>query len=108
MDAAASVNGWGSPEALVALYNAQTPDECPAVQTLSPKRRDKARRYLAQFPSETFWADVMAQVCASPFLRGQRKRPGHEGFVADFDWLLTTGKDGSENCVKVKEGRYRG
>jgi len=98
---------WPTPEALVELYNQASPDECPSVQVLSDKRRDKARKYLEQFPEQEFWREVMAQCRASPFLRGLRKREGHERFVADFDWLLTTGRDGSENVVKVHDGKYR-
>lgn len=104
---AASPPRWPSPEALVALYNAESPDECPAVQALSDKRREKARRFLAQFPDEAFWREVMAQCRASPFLRGKRPRDGHAKFVADFDWLLTVGKDGTENVVKVHDGKYQ-
>ncbi|HJQ66372.1 MAG TPA: hypothetical protein VJ816_08345, partial [Gemmatimonadales bacterium] len=34
---------WGSPDDLVALYNATAPDECPEVTVLSPSRRKKAK-----------------------------------------------------------------
>jgi hypothetical protein len=99
---------WPSPEALVALYNADTPDECPSVTTLSSARRQKARRSLAQFPDLAFWSTAFREIQASPFLRGLRPSPGHERFIADFDWLLAKGKDGTENVVKVAEGKYRG
>lgn len=99
--------GWPSPEALVVLYNEKTPDECPAVETLSPARREKARQYLATFPSEDFWVEVFVRVHQSRFLRGAAKPSnGHGNFRFDFDWMLTKGKDGSENVVKVHEGRY--
>lgn len=97
---------WPSPEALVALYNAGTPDECPEVETLSPERRRKAGEYLTAFPEQAWWAALFARMHRSKFLRGLKRRPGHEHFVGDFDWLLTKGKDGTENCVKVAEGRY--
>ena len=90
----------------MALYNATAPDECPEVTKLSPKRRKKAQAYLAAFPDRQFWEDTCGQIRASRFLRGLRPSNGHERFVADFDWLLATGKDGSENCVKVYEGKY--
>lgn len=97
---------WPSPEELVALYNTTAPDECPEVTKLSPARRKKAQAYLAAFPERQFWEEAFAQIRASKFLRGLRPSNGHERFVADFDWLLTKGKDGSENCVKVYEGKY--
>ena len=99
--------GWPSPESLVALYNTTAPDECPEVTKLSPARRKKALAYLDAFPERQFWEETCGQIRASRFLRGLRPTNGHERFVADFDWLLTKGKDGSENCVKVYEGKYR-
>ena len=97
---------WPSVEALVTLYNEQSAEECPAVQQLSEARIKKARRYLGQFPAQDFWEQVMRQIRDSPFLRGLRNRNGHTSFIADFDWLLTNGKDGSENVVKVHDGKY--
>jgi hypothetical protein len=98
---------WPSPDALVRLYNAQTPDECPTVTTLSAARRKKARQALAAFPDEAWWREVFVRIHRSRFLRGLVKRPGHEGFVADLDWLLSKGKDGVENAVKTHDGRYQ-
>lgn len=100
---------WPSPEALAALYNEQTPDECLAVGKLTPGRIKKANKYLAMFPNQSFWQEVFAEIHRSRFLRGLNNRlgSGHENFRASFDWLLTVGKDGTENCVKVSEGRYR-
>lgn len=106
-DAAADPTpSWGKPEHLVALYNTLTPPGHPKVETLSPARAEKARRYLRQFPTEAFWRGVFTSVKLSAFLLGHKSGPGHEGFRGDFDWLLTKGKDGTENCVKVSEGRY--
>lgn len=99
---------WPSPEALVALYNVQAPDECPAVSIISDQRRKKARAYLDMFPKEEFWAEVCGQIKVSRFLRGLTPPTGgRKPFIADFDWLLTKNQDGTENCVKVYEGRYR-
>lgn len=95
---------WPSPEKLVELYNRLTPDECPAVTTLSPGRRQKAKQYLATFPKQQFWEQVFERTHHSKYLRGMVK--GYERFRFDFDWMLTKGKDGSENCLKVQEGRY--
>ena len=98
---------WGTPEALIGLYNEATPEECPSVETLSPGRREKAKRYLTAFPAEEFWRQVFREIGQSKFLRGLAKRDGQHAFVADFDWLLSKGKDGSENCAKTHDGRYR-
>jgi hypothetical protein len=100
---------WPSVEALIKLYNDESPDECPAVQQISAARIEKARAYLRQFPEKQFWETVMQQIRASPFLRGLKKnRNEHESFKADFDWLLQKGRDGTENVVKVHDGKYWG
>ena len=102
-----STDGWGTPEALVLLYNSSIPLKHPRVTKLSVGRRKKACQYLTQFPERSFWQAAIAEIPRSPFLRGLRPNNGHERFVADFDWLLTKGKDGTENIVKVAEGKYR-
>lgn len=104
----AQAGAWPSPAALIALYNAKSPDECPSVVTLSPKRAANAKRVLAAFPDQTWWEEVFAQMRASRFLRGLKNRPGsgHEKWVADFDWLVTSKHGGTENCVLVHDGRY--
>lgn len=100
---------WGKPEALACLYNRESPNECPAVELITPKRWMKAFTYLQFFPDQAFWRTVMRNMQESSFLRGRgpagdRAKP----FVADFDWLLQVGKDGTENVVKVYEGKYAG
>lgn len=102
-----STSTWPSPEALIALYNTTIPAGHPHVTKLSDGRKKKARAYLKQFPSREFWEGAFGQLSQSEFLRGQRSHNGHEGFVADFDWLLSKGKDATENVVKVAEGKYR-
>ena len=77
------------------------------MEQVSPARVAKARKYLAQFPTQQFWDEVFAEIHKSRFLRGLVKSNGHEGFKCSLDWLLTKGKDQVENCVKVSEGRYR-
>lgn len=92
---------------LIDLFNELTPDETPSVETRSPERMLKARRYLKSFPKEDFWRETFAQFHCGLFLRGLApKQPGRESFVAGFDWLLSKGKDGTENCVKVHDGMY--
>jgi hypothetical protein len=98
---------WATPENLVALYNAEAPDNVSAVEELSAKRRDKARRALRQYPDEGWWKEVFAQYRRSRFLRGLTPpRPGHTSFRPDFDWLISVGKNGVENFVKVHDGMY--
>jgi hypothetical protein len=95
-----------TPEQLVAMYNADTPTSHPKIKTLSPARLAKAKQYLRMFPDPAWWSEVFAHIGASPFLRGEKVSNGHGGWRADFDWLLSKGKDGTENCVKVAEGKY--
>jgi hypothetical protein len=99
---------WPSPAKLVKLYNDLTPDECPEVTILSPARESKAKQYLAAFPKQDFWEQVFRRVHESKFLRGVQasKKNGREPFRFDFDWMLTKGQDGSENCIKTFEGKY--
>jgi hypothetical protein len=96
---------WGTPDALVALYNRLVPEGHPRVTRFSPERRRKAALYLRNFPEQSFWVRVFSEIRHSAFLqRGSQTSPNFRG---DFDWLLTKGKDGTENAVKVAEGKYR-
>ena len=97
---------WPSPTLLIEKYNTETPDELGAVEKITPARLQKARQYLAIFPDESFWTEVFQEIHKSQFLRGLKNNNGHESFRANFDWLLTKGKDGTENVAKVFEGRY--
>ena len=98
---------WPSPKLLIELYNKEAADELPAVERLTPARTKRANEYLRVFPGEDFWYEVFQETKKSSFLRGLRPTTGHESFRASLDWLLTKGKDGIENAVKVFEGRYR-
>lgn len=98
---------WPNPILLIAKYNAETPDCLPAIEKATPARLRKARDYLKIFPDESFWTEAFQEIAKSDFLLGLRGNNGHESFKANFDWLLTKGKDGTENVVKVFEGRYR-
>jgi hypothetical protein len=99
---------WGTPEALAHLYNIRAPDNVPAVETLSPKRRERARKLLKTFPHKSWWEEVFAEYARSKFLRGETKPDeGHKHFRPDFDWLLANGQKGAENVVRVHDGIYR-
>jgi len=104
---AAQEEPWGRPEHLVELYNRLVPPGHPRVARLTPARREKARKYLLAFPDRRFWVRAFTEIRHSQFLRGLRNGPGHQHFIADFDWLLARGKDGTENVAKVAEGKYR-
>jgi len=100
---------WPSVEALVNLYNQQSPDESPAVQLpVSEARVGKARKYLRQFSAQGWWEETMKQIHRSKFLRGLLTSNNGQGHAmrADYDWLLSKGKDGTENVVKVHDGKY--
>jgi DNA-binding MarR family transcriptional regulator len=96
-----------TPEGLVELFNAETPETHPKVTKLTQARRQKAQKALRQFPDAGFWHTVCAEISQSAFLLGLKASRDHPGFRGDFDWLLTKGQDGTENCVKVFEGKYR-
>jgi len=98
---------WGGPQDLVALFNRLAPPGLARVNRLTTARRDKAKKSLREFPEREFWVRCFSELKFSRFLLGLQPGPGHEGFRGDFDWLLTRGKDGTENCVKVSEGKYR-
>lgn len=98
---------WPSPVLLIKLYNERTCGDFSAVEKVTDGRLKKAKAYLHQFPQESFWCEVFDEMNKSLFLRGQAKPNGHGSFRADFDWLLTKGKDGTENAAKVFEGKYR-
>lgn len=100
---------WPTVAALVALWNDHaTRYGYPRVESVSPARRAKATAALRAFPDVRFWNGAFAHVRDSRFLSGQTAPAnGHAApFRADFDWLLSRNKDGTENVVKVHEGRY--
>lgn len=103
-----SITGeWPSVKELVDMYNDMTPDECPAVKELSPRRIEKAKKYLRAFPERQFWERTFDQIHQSKFLRGYGNQKNRASpFKADFDWLLSVGDDGSENAVKTADGKY--
>lgn len=98
---------WGTPEALMALYNAVIPAGHRRCIVLTDARRARARKYLRQFPERAFWQQAYGAIAGSPFLLGQCNDKGHENFLGDFDFFLRKGKDGIENCAKAQEGKYR-
>jgi hypothetical protein len=51
---------------------------------------------------------AFGEIRLSPFLMGHSPdRPGYPAKSRDLDWFLQVGKDGTENCVKAHEGKYR-
>lgn len=102
-----SLNDKLTAEGLIVLYNETVNDNFSAVEKISEGRLKKARQYLKQFPQRDFWLEVFKELNRSSFLAGKSNSAGHESFRASFDWLLSKGKDGTENAVKVYEGKYR-
>lgn len=74
-------------------------DPAARTATLSPDRRKKLAARLDEIGGPAAWAEVLAIVHASPFLRGETSRTGR--LVATIDWLLKP-----ENLRKVREGNY--
>ncbi|HEX2594789.1 MAG TPA: hypothetical protein VHL34_25015 [Rhizomicrobium sp.] len=64
---------------------------------LSPDRRKKLAARLREIGGAAGWAEVVATIRGSPFLRGEESR---NGFVK-LDWLLEPA-----NLRKVREGNY--
>lgn len=99
---------WPTPEALAHRFNTLTPENVPAVDTLTAKRREKAWAALRQIPDEAWWLDLFREYHRSRFLSGKSPpRDGHKSFQPDFDWLLSNGRNGTENFTKVHDGNYR-
>jgi hypothetical protein len=96
----------GHVKALVELWNAAAPHECPRVRDLTPGRIRAVSGALRQQPSMEYWVAAIGELRQSSFLRGLHKRPGHEHWRADFDWFLKS-KDQTPNYVRVAEGAYR-
>jgi len=102
---------WPAPEALAGLWNWHAREAGLAqVETLSERRKDKARRLIRQQPDWRWWNGTLSKIQGSRFLTGQvPPANGHtKSFRADFDWLLACARDGTENAVKLHDGRYDG
>ncbi len=98
---------WPSAAALAHLWNQEAPDSLPTVESLSSSRISGAKRMLAHFPKKQWWLEVFEQYRASRFLTGRSaKTKGHERWVADFDWLLGSNRQGVENAVRVHDGAF--
>lgn len=101
---------WGTPRALVRFYNVNKPSVwATADEKLSPGRLKKCAAYLKAFPSQEFWRCVIVEEPPkSQWLLGLAASQGRDPIKVDLDWLLQKGKqDGVENCLKIREGRYR-
>lgn len=102
---------WGTPEALIRLYNEQRPSKAaPFDETVpDPDIRRKAAAILKVVPEQERWACVMTEVNASPFLRGEVDPvpPRTRRFRLTFDFLLGSDRERKiKNVTKILEGRY--
>ena len=87
---------------LAVIWNEQKPPECPSVkEPLTDKRQKKVRVLLARYGAnkliELFEQEIIPNIRASPFLRGENQR----GWVCGFDFAIHP-----EKFVKIMEGYY--
>ncbi|NKE69865.1 hypothetical protein [Candidatus Manganitrophus noduliformans] len=88
------------------LWNQTFKDILPQVkQSGSRKKREAA--LLKQYTLEQI-KEVFLRIGKSDFLLGKcpPRDPGGKVFMADYDWFLGKDKNGTENIVKVIEGKY--
>lgn len=86
---------------LVGIWN-QYRGPLPAVRGCSGQRRTYADARWGEHPSTEYWGEVITRMTKSAFCRGEKNKPGpHENWKADFDFLVTPGRD-----HKIIEGKY--
>ena len=88
------------------LWNKTFKDILPQVkQSGSRKKREAA--LLRQYTIDQI-KEVFSRIVKSDFLLGKcsPREPGGKAFMADYDWFLGKDKNGTENIVKVLEGKY--
>jgi hypothetical protein len=88
-----------APEHVIAVWNDEIAPALgkPKVRKLTPERRVRLRARIAGFTTDEF-REVIANIRASPFLRGET---GWHGF--SFDWFTK-----KANFLKILEGNYNG
>lgn len=99
---AVDADGASSPsvnpvQTFVDLWNNVTALPIPRCREVSSKRRRQIQCRLTERPL-TEWEDVMAQIQASSFCRGENDR----GWIATVDWVVGS----PDVAVKVLEGKY--
>ncbi len=102
------LNGWGTPEHLIAFFNREKPPEIPAIKTITAERLKQARLGLQLYPDLDSWVTIMGELAASDWLRGRKPSPGYEHWKGSWEWLFRRGKDKTQNLVKLFEGQFRG
>lgn len=89
-----------APEALMRAWNEKAHPSLPRVREMTKGRKKAATSRLRERPLAE-WLAIIEQINASAFCRGERPRPGHEQWRANFDWLLKP-----ETATRVLEGTY--
>lgn len=84
-------------EAFAETWNRLTIAPLPRCRDLTAKRKRHIRARLSERPL-TEWEDIISQIQASAFCRGENDR----GWLASFDWLIGS----ADVAVKVLEGKY--
>jgi hypothetical protein len=94
------------PQHLIDLWNEMVvPLGLSRVDKLTPTRREKIYKAYKVFSERVEWEEICLEFQYSLFLQNKRGTNGH--MKKDFDWLLSNGKDGTENYIKARNGRYR-
>lgn len=101
-----ALNGSHKLSPLSELWNQTFKDILPQVKESGSRNKREAallRKYTLDQIKEVF-----LRISKSDFLLGKcpPQEPGGKVFMADYDWFLGKGKNGTENIVKVIEGKY--
>ena len=100
-------NPADTPDALAALWNELADPLFSRVTSLEGGRRKHASAALAAHPLAEWRQAILPRVNASAFLRGELSRDGaHEGWRADFDYLIRPAGRKPATLTLLLEGRF--
>jgi hypothetical protein len=85
---------------LAVIWNEHRGD-LPQVRGCSGKRLEAAQDRWADHPEPSYWTEIVQRMAKSDFCLGKKPSPGHEGWKADFDFLIRPNTQ-----HKVLEGKY--
>lgn len=97
---------WGTVVGWVAMYNELAPRSWMSIRVVERKRAGLIAAALKDFPDEKYWREVLRNLGRNAYLSGAGEPPKVLGESNRHpDWLLSEGRDGVLNHVKVFEGR---